>query len=313
MNREVKNCFICDTQNTAVFSGDGDYFAVDCLRCGKFKISGTLADDFFSTYKNKKKYLPQILSYRIKRADNKDLLVTTNFVEDTILNWGLPNPIDQIKNLILFLGKNTSFFGEYYTFKSYEQLAGIIGAVDNGNAKSVYGEVVRLGKATIPGSAGQLMLKLTYDGWHEYDELLRSEVESKKAFMAMQFGGNVEKVIFPLFKKTIAKTGFDLITVNEKPTAGLIEAKIELEIRTSKFLIADLSDHNNGAYWEAGFAKGLGKEVIYTCRKGVEPHFDTDHHYRIIWNEENLAKACDELLIAIRNTFPVEAIMEDIK
>jgi len=35
---------------------------------------------------------------------------------------------------------------------------------------------------------------------------------------------------------------------------------------------------NPGAYWEAGYAEGLGKPVIYTCEeaKFVEAsHFDT--------------------------------------
>ena len=29
------------------------------------------------------------------------------------------------------------------------------------------------------------------------------------------------------------------------------------------------SHHNNGAYWEAGFARGLGKPVIYMYNKEV--------------------------------------------
>ena len=40
-----------------------------------------------------------------------------------------------------------------------------------------------------------------------------------------------------------------------------VDAVIEHEIRACRFLIADLSDDNAGAYWEAGFAEGLGKPV----------------------------------------------------
>ncbi len=39
------------------------------------------------------------------------------------------------------------------------------------------------------------------------------------------------------------------------------------EIRNSKFVVAELSHHNNGAYYEAGYALGIGKEVIHICQK----------------------------------------------
>jgi len=40
---------------------------------------------------------------------------------------------------------------------------------------------------------------------------------------------------------------------------------MRVEIRSAKFLVADLTDENRGAYWEAGFGEGLGKKVYYTC------------------------------------------------
>ena len=36
-------------------------------------------------------------------------------------------------------------------------------------------------------------------------------------------------------------------------------------IRESRFLILDITDPNYGAYYEAGYALGLGKEVIISC------------------------------------------------
>lgn len=45
-------------------------------------------------------------------------------------------------------------------------------------------------------------------------------------------------------------------------------------------LIADLTHGNRGAFWEAGYAEGLGKPVIYTCEASKfdeQSHFDTKH------------------------------------
>jgi nucleoside 2-deoxyribosyltransferase len=90
---------------------------------------------------------------------------------------------------------------------------------------------------------------------------------------------------------------------------------MRVEIRAAKFLVGDLTDDNRGAYWEAGFAEGLGKNVYYTCEGAkfdkVKTHFDTEHLLTIKWIPNNFAGAVDELKSAIRNDFPTEAKQSD--
>jgi hypothetical protein len=87
-------------------------------------------------------------------------------------------------------------------------------------------------------------------------------------------------------------------------------------LRTSRFVVSDLSYQNNyGAYWEAGFAEGLGRPVIYTCRKEEwderKTHFDTNHLNTIIWDPDKLDDAALRLIATIRATLPAEAKMTD--
>ena len=89
----------------------------------------------------------------------------------------------------------------------------------------------------------------------------------------------------------------------------------EVELRTAKFVVAELTYGNRGAYWEAGFAHGLGKPVFYLCdgarfRRGAT-HFDTNHHFTILWDTSNMAKAGDELKTAIRFALPGDAKLTD--
>jgi len=89
----------------------------------------------------------------------------------------------------------------------------------------------------------------------------------------MKFGNTeTERISVDFFKPAVAKTGFELRRNDEAQRAGLIDDLMRVQIRQSRFVISDLTDHNNGAYWEAGYAEGLGKPVIYTCRTD---HFDT--------------------------------------
>ena len=80
------------------------------------------------------------------------------------------------------------------------------------------------------------------------------------------------------------------------------------EIQNAELVVADLTHDNPGAYWEAGYAEGLGKPVIYTCEKTKfeqqKTHFDTNHLLTIQWDPENPAKAAEELKATIRATLP---------
>lgn len=101
----------------------------------------------------------------------------------------------------------------------------------------------------------------------------------------------------PACTPAVAATGFTLKRLDEDQPAGLIDDRLRVEIRQSRFLVSDLTHRNPGAYWEAGYAEGLGKPVIYTCRKDVfedkksAPHFDTNHHLTVIWEAEDLDAA----------------------
>jgi nucleoside 2-deoxyribosyltransferase len=111
----------------------------------------------------------------------------------------------------------------------------------------------------------------------------------------------------------VKDTGFQLYRLDDKPEAGLIDARLRNEIRNCRFLIADLSHGNSGSYWEAGYAEGLGKPVIYTCKKSVfegkvadiaRPHFDTNHHLTLLWEQADPQSAASRLKETIRLSIP---------
>ena len=63
--------------------------------------------------------------------------------------------------------------------------------------------------------------------------------------------------------------------------------KLIAEIRTSHFLIADVTLQRAGVYFEAGFAMGLGRPVIWTCRQDdmKNVHFDTRQYSHVVWTD----------------------------
>jgi nucleoside 2-deoxyribosyltransferase len=78
--------------------------------------------------------------------------------------------------------------------------------------------------------------------------------------------------------------------------------------------VVDLSDRNPGAYWEAGFARGLGKPVIYVCdaRKfDTTRHFDVEHYTTLKWDPAAPTEIADKLKATIRAMLPAEAKLTD--
>jgi len=134
--------------------------------------------------------------------------------------------------------------------------------------------------------------------------------------MAMKYGEEeLDRIVNDFFRDAVKQTGFDLFLLYERPKAGLIDNRLRVEIQTSRFLIADLTHKNPGAYWEAGYAEGLGKPVIYTCEqkkfKKFKTHFDTNHHLTILWDEKNPDEAAKQLKATIRATLPEAAKLTD--
>ena len=127
-------------------------------------------------------------------------------------------------------------------------------------------------------------------------------------FMAMAFGHQqldliVSKHIKP---SIIEKFNIAVVTSNDLSQAGSIDQIIRDGIRNSKFVIADLTHSNNGAYWEAGFAEGAGIPVIYTCREDVfqaeSTHFDVNHQTTVLWSIDGLGEFDTKLIEVVQNT-----------
>jgi hypothetical protein len=238
-----------------------------------------------------------------------------------------PRPFlpEQADNLVRWIGDSIRVGGEYILVKVLD-IQAIVGSATADEFMLVFRHLEddKLIHKIPEGGKGEPVLgkvTLSYAGWERYRELKHSTSDSRRAFMAMQYNNKRLADIFEnVFRDAVAKTGFDLFRLVDTPQpAGLIDDDLRVKIRASRFLIADLTDGNAGAYWEAGYAEGLGKPVIYTCEKAKfenhesRPHFDTNHHLTILWewDPDKRNEAGDKLKNTIRATLPAEAKSED--
>lgn len=290
-----------------------------CPNCGNYYLSLEAKEEYKDYFKNKPNEAAMLAhSIRKMQKPNYRPRITLKLIEKIIETRSLPTPKEQADNLILWLGESLVGPGEKVTIQPKTHQA-IIGAKSGKGVVFVLEHLYKKAKL-IEGIREEVQnvndATLTFEGWARYWELNRAVIASRKAFMAMQYGENeLDEVVSQCFKPAVIQTGFDLARLDDEPRAGLIDDRLRVEIRTSRFLIVDLTHENRGAYWEAGFAEGLGKPVIYTCQedkfKKNKTHFDTNHHLTVLWDKGSLDKTAEELKATIRATLPSEAKMED--
>jgi len=148
---------------------------------------------------------------------------------------------------------------------------------------------------TPAGSIQFHVFSLTVRFWEIVEILQQTAIDSKNVFVAMWFDDSMNDNYKDGIKKAIKDAGYEPVKIDLKEFNEKICDEIIADIRRSKFLIADFSGLRSGVFFEAGFAKGLGREVIFTVRKEdveeLKEHFDTRQYNHIVYDSpEDLHK-----------------------
>ena len=284
----------------------GEWF--ECEVCGHYGVNphalNRLQDDGSEFSSN----LRAVLSHQLRTQQNEDdsPVITKGWLNHLRENGKLPSPRVQAANIIRFMGDEESKSGRPIQFPI--EFHAIIGALDRNSAERLRNELI--GKGLVKDDDGY---RLTLDGWKRYEEEKLGQFEGHYGFLAMQFTKGkddcygldnfVEELLKPTVKDGI---GYDLVDMNDVGQAGVIDNILRMKIRDAAFVIADLTHDNHGAYWEAGYAEGLGKPVIYICEKNKfeqdKTHFDTNHCTTVPWSRDSEEDFKKTLIATLRRS-----------
>jgi nucleoside 2-deoxyribosyltransferase len=316
--QQVQPCVLCGADSNRR-SGERFEEAVNCSFCGEFRVtSGAQLGFDLPLTKPTQIALARYLLRKLQKQERRPVLDEAFF--EGLEHRHLPSPAEACDNLLKWIAEAGDRRPGQHINRPWSDEAKIsseVGVVDREDLVWLLETIQqqRLLQLLVLNSEG-FSGNLTADGWRRYEELQRAHIASNYAFFARQFQNEeLDDVVEKCLRPAVEQTGFELRPVTQK--AGLIDATIEDEIRRCKFLLADLSDDNGGAYWEAGFAEGLGKPVIYICHQktpdGFEKktHFDTDHRHTVRWDLSNLDGTARQLKAVIRNTLLGEAKQDD--
>jgi nucleoside 2-deoxyribosyltransferase len=293
----------------------------DCEACGEFEISRHALVTYFKSQSGSlTTFQRAALSHLLNSASQAGggPMISMDWMERFVGNARLPSPPKQATNLIRLIGNRFIETGEGYVLDSATDTPRV-GALNANMFSQLCKELearnlIQAIEYKIEGDSCDDIMQfrssygLTLDGWERYEAEQSGRVAGRNGFIAMKFGDEIldlflKETIKPAIKDGI---GYDLVDLRDVSRAGVIDNIMREQIRDAAFVLVDLTHDNSGAYWEAGYAEGLGKPVVYLCERAkfdnAKTHFDTNHCTTVLWSAENPKDLRFELIATLRRS-----------
>ncbi len=310
-NRE--RCFICFSIDANwIKESTYDGLEYSCPRCGEYTISKD-AYEFFEKLDNnaiKKEFDKKALSlaaemrskgetpFAIELSPDKRPFVNGHDFLDTYPKDFEEKVYRSLLNLYRNYEPLESFYHNDNNYLFFER--------DPDKARLVMTALEELDYIIVTDSRSLKepdSINLTFSGWKAAKKLDEQITNKNTAFIAMWFDDTMDKYVEATIT-AIKQAGYIPIDIRKVMHNDFIMDKIINLINESRFVIADFScapeitvrkkaknGVRGGVYYEAGYAKGLGLQVIHTCNKTSfdqnRLHFDVQQKSTIIWHDDN--------------------------
>lgn len=284
MPAENDTCLICNTLAKYLDPTRINKLNINCPRCGRFTIKSPFIDEdkiheLISTANARLAVSAWIREQNILGGYPD---VVRSAVEQAIALLQ-PNLIERSRRLLRECGRRTQIYDQN-VFAPILPLAAITWSDDETGVQSL-ADLLREQGLLKKGAAAEF--RLTAAGLTEV-EANRRQLTTDQVFVAMSFDPAMKFVYDRGLYPGIESAGYRPFRVDRHNHVNRIDDEIISQIRKSRFIVSDFSGQKRGVYFEAGFALGLGLDVIWSCRKDdmINLHFDIRQYNCIDWTTE---------------------------
>lgn len=313
-----RECMFCGQMASTSLEENFTYRFVECPVCGRYNQQ-IFESEFGVSFKNE---IAAFLYHSDKAA--KTPFKSKNFVflgskstydnqkekhpysyyasEDEIKAFYPKNFSEQVDAALIGFAKKSEYVGKVINYTKEEFYSAIFIKQHDKEGNKLPSEAIRRQFYIIKSffSENEYVKITEFDtcfeavilpnGWKRVDEIQKQQTKnSNTVFIAMSFSDKMKETRETI-KKSIIKNGLIPRIMDEIEHNHQIVPEMLYEIRQSKFVIAELTGHNNGAYFEAGYALGIGKEVIQVCNKNKfdeDGHFDVKQINTVMWESQD--------------------------
>jgi hypothetical protein len=136
-------------------------------------------------------------------------------------------------------------------------------------------------------------VQVTASGYERMEQIEASSYKSTRHdFVAMWFDKSRDAVYCEAIEPAIREAGYQAVRIDRTEHINRIDDEIIAQLRQSRFMVADFTAQRNGVYYEAGFMRGLGRNVFWVIEKQelTKVHFDLRQYNFIDYDSPKEAK-----------------------
>jgi len=336
-------CYFCDSSDLKDVKSE--YRDIPnrylCPKCGEIYLTGETAEDIpgESFTENQKQIICIWIRTEYENRHRKHFSkpLTLKDLYQILKQYSPLEPLEKMDNALLNIDRASSYVGEAINI-IYGNDYPFYHCFQAGELRSILRLLNQEGFINVPDSANpHIKLSLSARGYEKLRDIKRHGKDSRQCFVAMWFTPDMNVVYEEAIKPAIeykeegeTEPRFRAIKIDNVEHINDVNDEIIAAIRRSRFMVCDLTGYRGGVYFEAGFANGLGLNVIYTCRQdwlksdvlrnkennrievlydssgreilinkeGI--HFDLEHINRIEWEEGKLDELKDKLIKRVK-------------
>jgi hypothetical protein len=276
-------CPLCGLGVDAHFDPDRRTWGIPCSRCGKYRITDAVEEILNDDVR-------PLLSAATRLYGGQErwgLLLTTKNFETEAARFRHIEVSSRREMLLRELATRCAVPGgscELDTGIDYPLIA-----ARNPAELSLYlSDLADRKLITIEASRGsKSQCRVQLDGWQSLEPTKQIGGEPGTCFIAMWFDPSVNDALVDGIEPAVSDCGFTPVRIDKKEHNNQITDEIMAGIRGAEFMVADFTGQRGGVYYEAGFARGLGRDVIYCCREDemAKVHFDTRTISHVTWRD----------------------------
>jgi hypothetical protein len=324
--QQYQLCPICGMAVGGLYTGRHQ---LECIRCGRFSVGDIAAMDLENPPLSARQQA-NISGYIF---ENQGLQIVDRNVK-FLRELRAPTLAYRATKLLIYLANQQPTLGETIDISEWASIDKLLSALRTQAAVTMHGSTAQKLQPLVPllsatwsmnarevaflltaylhaeehlvevqESGARKTVVITPKGWKHIET--RPTGEGATGFVAMWFAPEMDPVWEEAFYPAIYDAGYTPLRIDKKEHNNKIDDEILASIRTSKFIIADFTEQRGGVYYEAGFASGLGKPVIYTVRNDHlhSVHFDTRQFNHISWDPADVGTLRRALQKRIEATF----------
>jgi nucleoside 2-deoxyribosyltransferase len=305
----------------AMINRSTEEWIVDCEVCGRYRVRSEVAEDYLAEGMGKLTPVQRsalshlVRRYEVERKQGREPMFFNHgwYERVSAEELKLPSPALQAINLIRWIGDQLARTGEPVS-EAPSYLYAEVGAPNPQQLAKLSEQLVDqqllfgIVSRTLSNSVSIKQIDLTLAGWNRYEDERRGRLAANYGFVAMKFGEHdletlLREHVAPAIESSLA---YKLVDMRAAASVGIIDNIMREKIRDAAFVLVDLTHDNPGAYWEAGYAEGLGKPVLYICEdskfKRNGTHFDTNHLTTVMWDVARPEAFVEELLATLKRS-----------